>query len=78
MSLTIDLYGRKPGEAEFFGFHFNGTQHAAFATANAALAWQRGLDTDYFYLTDAFGHRVTMRDQPGHPGHAYALMEAIK
>lgn len=76
--LKIDLYDNESGEAKFFGLHFNGTQHAAFANANAALAWQRGQDTDYFHITDAEGNKVTMHDQPRHPGHAYAIMAALK
>jgi hypothetical protein len=43
MSLTIDLYGCPTDGAKFYGFHMNGTQHAAFCNAYAALSWRRGL-----------------------------------
>lgn len=78
-ALKIDLYSCAPGEAQLFGFHGNGTQHAAFATANAALAWWRGLGgtRQWFYVTNENGERVTLLDNEAHPGHAHAVLESI-
>jgi hypothetical protein len=75
MSLTIDLYGCPTDGAKFYGFHMNGTQHAAFCNAYAALSWRRGLrEPDYFYVTDGDGVRVKFAENAH--GHAYAIMEA--
>lgn len=77
-ALSIDLYDNETGKATFYGFHMNGTQHAAFANANAALAWQRGLDRpEFFYMTDENGQRCTLHDQARRPGHAYAILDSL-
>lgn len=62
---------------KFYALHFNGCAHAAFLTANAALAYQCGENSGYFHIVDADGNRVTMRSQPHHPGHAYAIMAKL-
>lgn len=76
-AITIDLDGCEPGKARFYGFHMNGTQHAAFCNAYAALCWYRGLrEPDYFYATDAEGQRVTFKMNAAN--HAYAILDAVQ
>lgn len=61
-------------------WHTNGKCYGVLGGANLALAWQRGADAKtlkYFYLTDANGERVVVKDQPRYPGHAYAILEAL-
>lgn len=72
--MKIKLYACKAGEANYFGFHMNGTQHAAFCTSFAAMAWWEGLgrDQQYFYATDAQGNRVTFGMNSA--GHAYSII----
>lgn len=75
--MKIDLSGCEPGEAEFYGFHMNGTQHAAFCNAYAAHSWYRGLrEPDYFYVTDARGERVQIALNSY--GHAYVILDKIE
>jgi hypothetical protein len=75
--LKIDLYGESPGEASYFGFHYNGTQHAAFCSSFAAMSWWEGLgrDREYFYATDAHGNRVEF-GMNAH-GHAYSILAKL-
>lgn len=75
--LRIDLYDCESGEAKLYGFHMNGTQHAAFSSPFGAWAWFRGLGRDqrYFYLTNASGERVTMAMNGA--GHAYSIIEKL-
>jgi hypothetical protein len=75
--LSIDLYNCAPGEAKFYGFHMNGTQHAAFSSAFAAFSWWRGLGRDwrFFYTADEKGERVELAVNAH--GHAYAIMDAL-
>lgn len=75
--MRIDLSGCEPGEAEFYGFHMNGTQHAAFCNEYAAMCWYRGLrEQRYFYTTNAEGERVTFKMNAAN--HAYAILDKIK
>jgi hypothetical protein len=73
-SLAIALYACEPAVAKFYGFHMNGTQHAAFCNAYAAHSWFRGLrEPDYFYVTDAQGERVQIAMNSY--GHAYVVSD---
>ena len=76
--LKVDLYGEEPGAASYFGFHMNGTQHAAFCTSFAAMSWWEGLGRDqrYFYATDAHGNRVEFGMNGA--GHAYSILAKVK
>lgn len=65
-------------EPQYYAMHFNGRQHAAFLTANAALAFQRGEDSGYFHIVNRNGEQVVMHDQPTHPGHAYAILGKLE
>jgi hypothetical protein len=77
-TLKIDLHGCAPGEAKFYGFHTNGTQHAAFCDAGGARDWWNGLGRhwqSYFYVTDSEGRRVASFS--GSSSHAHAILAAV-
>jgi hypothetical protein len=67
----------------FFLYHKGGPWlRAVFATANDAYVWQEGNRgrrwAEMFFITDASGAKVVLKDQEHHPGHAYAILEALE
>jgi len=79
MTKTTDMSEYSP---EFFLYHQYGPRlRATFSSANDAHTWQRGNAgqpyADLFYFENVKGERVTFKDQPRHPGHAYTIMEAV-
>lgn len=72
----------KDYEPEFFLYHKYGpTLRATFSTANDAYIWQQGNAgrrwAEMFFITNREGETVTLKDQRHHPGHAYAILEAL-
>lgn len=75
---TDKLYGDK--DERFYAVHYNGLPYAIFGGANQAIAYERGMDSDdrrYFHIENADGERVTFRDNPRSPGHAYAILDKL-
>lgn len=78
---TVNPLDPNAWEAEFFLYHRGGPWwRASFRCANDAFVWQEGNRgrrwAEMFFITDKEGNEVTLRDQPRHPGHAYAIMAA--
>lgn len=71
------LYGAIGGP--LYAVHSNGCPYAAFSGPNQALAFMRGLGRDrgWFHIENAGGERVRLEDNPHHPGHAQAIVEAL-
>lgn len=79
---THNPLGAEDFEPEFFLYHRGGPWlRATFSSANDAYVWQRGNRgrrwAEMFFITNADGERVTLEDQPHHPGHAYAILESL-
>lgn len=58
--------------------HPNGKVYAILSSANQALPLTKDDDLmRHFHIENAKGERVEVKDQPGAPWHAYAVLEAL-
>lgn len=74
-----DLYDSASGL--LYAVHFNGSAYAAFSSPSQALPYVRGMDAQmasYFHIEDEDGNEVVIKDQPRHPGHAYAVLASVE